>query len=116
MFWTQGAKVSQESFAPPKLGFAPVQLCFAPVQEAFGALGPKDLSHPLLTTFGNFLFAGPLPRPLDHRDFVRDIRSGVDNSVRCVITQAFFSRGVSVISLKSRFFQRNLAFFQRNVA
>ena len=54
MFWTQGAKVSQKSFAPPKPCFAPVQLSFAPVQEVFNALGPKDLLHPLLTTFGNF--------------------------------------------------------------
>ena len=56
VFWTQGAKVSQESFALPKPCFAPVQLSFAPVQEALGALDPKDLLHPLLTTFENFLF------------------------------------------------------------
>ena len=67
VFWTQGAKVSQESFAPPKPYFAPVQLSFAPVQVAFGALGPKDLLHPLLTTrLGIFHFraavAGPLGR------------------------------------------------------
>ena len=26
------------------------------MQEDFGALGPKDLLHPLLTTFGTFNF------------------------------------------------------------
>ena len=63
MFWTQGAKVSQESFAPPKPCFAPVQLLVAPVQVAFGTLGPKHFLHPLSTTFGKFLFSGPLPGP-----------------------------------------------------
>ena len=62
VFWTQGAKVSQESFAPQKPCFAPVQLSFAPVQEAFGALGPKDLLHPLLTTLGTFEVSGPCSR------------------------------------------------------
>ena len=62
MFWTQGAKVSQESFAPPKPCFAPVQLSFAPVQEAFRTLGPKDLLHPLLTTLGAFEVSGPCSR------------------------------------------------------
>ena len=50
-----------ESFAPPKPCFAPVQLSFAPVQEVCGALGPKDLLHPVLTTFRNFPFSGTLP-------------------------------------------------------
>ena len=62
MFWTQGAKVSQESFAPPKPCFAPVRLSFAPMQEDFGALGPKDLLHPLLTTWGTFEVSGPCSR------------------------------------------------------
>ena len=62
VFWAQGAKVSQESFAPPKPCFAPVQLSFAPVQEAFGTLAPKDLLHPLLTTFGNFEVSGRCSR------------------------------------------------------
>ena len=62
MFWTQGAKVSQESFAPPKPCFAPVQLSFAPVQEDFGALGPKDMLHPLLSTLGTFEVPGPCSR------------------------------------------------------
>ena len=57
-----GAKVSQESFAPPKPCFAPVQLSFAPVQEAFGALGPEDLLHPLLTTLGTFEVSSPCSR------------------------------------------------------
>ena len=64
MFWTQGAKVSQESFAPPQPRFAPVQLSFAPVQEAFGALGPKDLLYSLLTNLGTSDVSGPLPGPL----------------------------------------------------
>ena len=62
MFRTQGAKVSQESFAPPKPCFAPVQLSFVPVQEDFGALGPKDLLHPLTTTLGTFEVSGPCSR------------------------------------------------------
>ena len=37
------------------------------LQEAFGALGPKDLLHPLLTTFGIFLFSGPLPEHLGRK-------------------------------------------------
>ena len=57
------AKVSQESFAPPKPCFVPVQPFFAPVQDDFGTLGPKHLLHPLLTTFGKFPFSGPLPEP-----------------------------------------------------
>ena len=63
LFWAQGAKVSQESFAPPKPSFAPVQPHFAPVQEASCSRGPKDLLHPLLTTFGNFHFSGTFPGP-----------------------------------------------------
>ena len=62
MFRTQGAKVSQESFAPSKPCFAPVQLSFAPVQEDFGALRPKDFLHPLLTTSGTFEVSGPCSR------------------------------------------------------
>ena len=64
MFWPQGAKVSQESFAPPKPCFAPVQLSFAPVREDFAALGPKDLLHPLLTTLGTFEVSGSCSRHL----------------------------------------------------
>ena len=65
MFWTRGAKVSQESFAPPKPCFAPVQLSFAPVQGDLGALGPKDLLHPLLTTWGTFEVSGPSQQVLN---------------------------------------------------
>ena len=36
---------------------------FAPVQEASCSRVPKDLLHPLLTTFGNFHFAGYFPAP-----------------------------------------------------
>ena len=59
----QGAKVTRESFAPPKPSFAPVRNGVAPVQEAFCSLGPQDLLHPLLTTFGDFLFSGSFPAP-----------------------------------------------------
>ena len=56
-FQAQGAKVFQESFAPPKPSLAPVQPHFAPVQEASCSRGPKDLLQPLLATFrGNFVF------------------------------------------------------------
>ena len=48
VLWTQGLKVSQEP-----------QPYFAPVQEVFRSLGPKDLLHPLVTTFRNFLFLTP---------------------------------------------------------
>ena len=49
----------------PKPRFAPVQPQLAPVQEAFRSLGPKDLALPLLTTFGNLQFSGPVPEPSD---------------------------------------------------
>ena len=39
-----------------------MQPSFAPVQEDFGALGPKDLFHPLLTTLGIFEVSGPCSR------------------------------------------------------
>ena len=43
--------------------FAPVQPQDAPVQEAFRSLGPDDLLHPLLTTFGHFFpMFDPSPR------------------------------------------------------
>ena len=63
VFWTQGAKVTRESFAPPKPSFAAVRNGVAPVQEAFRSLGPKDLLHPLLATFGDFVFSGSFPAP-----------------------------------------------------
>ena len=65
----QGAKVSQESFAPPKPSLAPVQPHFALVQEASRTRGPKDLLHPLLTTFGNFHFSGTFPGPQHPKAF-----------------------------------------------
>ena len=61
-FGPRGAKVSQESFAPPKPCFAPVQLSFAPVQVGFGALGPKDLLHSLLNSLATFEVSGPCSR------------------------------------------------------
>ena len=63
VFWTQGAKVSKKSFAPPKTAFAPVQNGVTPVQEALCSLGPKDLLHPPLGTFGNFPFSVSFPGP-----------------------------------------------------
>ena len=60
-FGTREQKVSQESFSPPQPSFAPVQPHFAPVAEASCLRGPKDLLHPLLTTFGNFHFSGNFP-------------------------------------------------------
>ena len=53
--------VSEKSFAPPKTAFAPVQDGAAPVQEALCSLGPKDLLHPPLSTFGNFPFSVNVP-------------------------------------------------------
>ena len=82
MFWIQGAKVSQESFAPPKPCFAPVQLSLAPVQEDFGALGPKHLLHPLLSTLGTFEVSGPCSK-----------HSGSQNMSQIVVT--FFSASPS---------------------
>ena len=63
VFWTQGAKVSKKSFAPPKTAFAPVQNAVAPVQEQLCSLGPKDLLHPPLSTFGNSPFSVNFPGP-----------------------------------------------------
>ena len=60
---TQGAKVSEKSFAPPETAFAPVPNGVAPVQEALCSLGPKDLLHPPLSTFGNFPFSVKFPGP-----------------------------------------------------
>ena len=51
----QGAKVSQESFAPPKPCFAPVQPSFAPVQQA---------PAPSPNHFGQFEGSGPCSRHL----------------------------------------------------
>ena len=39
-----------------------MQLSFAPVQEALGALDPKGLLHPLLTTLGTFEVSGACSR------------------------------------------------------
>ena len=77
MFWTQGAKVSEESLAPPKPCFATVQLSFAPVQADFGALGPKDLLHPLLATLGTFEVLGSCSRHSGSQPFrrVRPLRA-----------------------------------------
>ena len=59
--WDQRAKVSHESFAPPKPCFAPVQPLFAPSSRGRCSLGRKDLWHPFMTSFGSFRFSGPLP-------------------------------------------------------
>ena len=64
VFWTHGAKVCQGSLTPSETFFAPVQLKFAPVKKVFRSLGPKDLLHPLLTTFGNFQCSTRSPKRL----------------------------------------------------
>ena len=51
VFWTHGAKVSQESLAPCATLFC--TMCnpgWHPVQEAFRPFSSKDLSHPLRTS------------------------------------------------------------------
>ena len=58
--------MSEKPLAPPKTAFAPVQNGVAPVQEAFRRpllLGPKDLLHAPLSTFGNFPFSVSFPGP-----------------------------------------------------
>ena len=81
-------KASRESLAPSEAWFAPVQPYFTPVEEAVRSLGPKELLHPLLTTFGNFLFSTPLPGGLvcnpKHQGISKDLgsrRSGVHKRV-----------------------------------
>ena len=102
MFWTHGAKVSQESFAPPKPCFAPVQPFFAPVQEDFGTLGPKHLLHPLLTTFGKFPVSGPLPEPWGRKPWAgRGIISILRWNLRPVIFGVNFSRDFPEIFLRN---------------
>ena len=44
--------------------FAPVQPQVALVQEALRSLGPKDLLHPLITTFGDLPVVNPLSQAL----------------------------------------------------
>ena len=82
VFWTQGAKVSKKSFAPPKTAFAPVQNVVAPVQEALCSLGPKDLLHPPLSTFGNFTFrsiqGGPGTEPEPETGTVGTVFAGTE--------------------------------------
>ena len=56
-FWTQGASISQESFAPSDPCFAPVRPWCAPVQEVF-RLRWKQLSHPLLPDLLFLAFSG----------------------------------------------------------
>ena len=48
------ARLSSSDSAPPKTCFAPVQPHVALMQEALCSLGPKDLLHPLITTFANY--------------------------------------------------------------
>ena len=71
VFCNQRAKVSQESFVPPKASFAPVQPHLAPVQAAFCLAGCKrPMLHPLLTitTFVSVPF---------FRRFARSVASNV---------------------------------------
>ena len=62
VLWTQGAKVSQESFAPPKPSFPPVQPHFRTSARGFCWLEPKDLLHHLLNHFRNCPLFGQFPR------------------------------------------------------
>ena len=67
-FWPREQRSPKSLFAPPKSSFAPVRPHFAPVQEASCSQGPKDLLHPLLTTFGIFIFrALSDPRNRNHK-------------------------------------------------
>ena len=58
-----GSKGLPRVFCTTQTLFAPLQPHFAPVQEASCSRCPKDLLHPLLTTFGNFHFSGNFPGP-----------------------------------------------------
>ena len=59
VFWSQGAKVSEKSFAPPKTAF--LHRCKMGLHRLKRL--SKDLLHPPLTTFGNFPFSVYFPGP-----------------------------------------------------
>ena len=59
----QGAKVSQESFAPPKPCFAPVQLSLSLLHQRKRPWAPLAQK----TFCRNFPFPGPLPGPLGRK-------------------------------------------------
>ena len=52
----------------PKPCFVPVKPQVALVQGAFRSFGLQNLLHPLLTTFGTFLFSTRLPGALVGKD------------------------------------------------
>ena len=67
VFWTQGAKVSEKSLAPVQNPFCTgAKAVLGGAKDFFGdlcSLGPKDLLHPPLSTFGNFPFSVNFPGP-----------------------------------------------------
>ena len=67
VFWTQGAKVSEKSFAPPKTAFAPVQNGVWVVQKTFRRPllpGSKRPFAPSPKHFWEFSLFGQFPRPV----------------------------------------------------
>ena len=67
VFWTQGAKVSEKSFAPPKPHFAPVQKQFWVVQKTFRRPllpGSKRPFAPSPKHFWELSLFGQFPRPV----------------------------------------------------
>ena len=72
----QGAKVSQESFAPPKPSFAPVQPHFAPVKVASCSRCPKDLFAPSPNHFRELSLFGRNFTGLQHPNAGLLLRNG----------------------------------------
>ena len=64
VFWTQGAKVSQEFLTPCATLFRTGATPGCAGARGFRSLGSKDLLHPLLNTFGDFPFFRPLSQVL----------------------------------------------------
>ena len=76
VFWTQGAK---NLLHWSKIGLHWCKTGFGRCKRPLGdrcSLGPKDLLHPLVTTFGNFLFSTPSPRQLGLQRYGANRNSG----------------------------------------